>query len=204
MQSDTRFKNEYPHGDNIFEYMNNYAKHIPAALSKIPYKNIMAAHNLLRLTLARSGRIFVGGNGGSAAISDHLKCDFEKGTASDKANNLIVHSLNSSMATFSAVGNDLGYEQTLSYQLELQRATSADTVILISSSGNSPNIVEAAKYCQARCCDLIGMTGFTGGELKRRSTIPLHIPIHNYGIVEDCHQALMHILAQYHWLSLNE
>jgi len=203
MKSDTRSRNEYFKSEDIYGYVKEYAKAIQESLARIPQKQMIQAQNTIRMTLARSGRIFVGGNGGSAAIADHLKCDFEKGTTHDKTNNLIVHSLNGSMATFSAIGNDLGYEKTLSYQLELSRLTSKDCLILISSSGNSPNILDAAAYAKVRHADLIGLTGFDGGRLKEMADVKLHVPFNNYGIVEDCHQAIMHILAQFHYLSVN-
>lgn len=197
---DTRDKNIYPDCDTIFDYLLEYAGKVPMALRQIGAVNIVQAHTLLKLTHARKGRVFVGGNGGSAAIADHLCCDFSKGTA---PKSLIVHSLNGSMATFSAIGNDLGYEKTLSYQLELSKVSAIDTVILVSSSGNSRNVVDAAVYAKARSADVIGLTGFDGGELKKLATCSLHVPILNYGIVEDCHQVLMHVLAQFYHLSMN-
>lgn len=200
---DTRSRNWYPSpGANAFEYLTNYSALIPAAIKKVGRKNFMAAIDLLKMVNVQpAGRIFAGGNGGSAAIADHLTCDLTKGTATDNQKNLIVHSLNGQTALFTAIGNDLGYEKTLSYQLELYKISSKDCVVLISSSGNSRNIIDACLYAKERGADVIGMTGFDGGELKKLSTISLHVPIANYGIVEDCHQVLMHVLAQCHWLA---
>lgn len=201
--TDPRHKNTYFPQTEILKYLKEYTGAVAYALNKIPEQEIELTKDLLRNVLARDGRIYVGGNGGSAAISDHLCCDFVKGTFSDKHNNLIVHSLVGSQALFTAIGNDFGYEHTLSFQLKANKLTSKDAVILISSSGNSANILEAAKFARDRRCSVVGMTGFSGGELNKLADIKLHIPINNYGIIEDCHQILMHVLAQFHYVSFN-
>lgn len=198
---DLRDKNQYFDKNDISVYLKQYSEAIAFGLSKVDKTYLDNARTLLRLTLARGGRIFVGGNGGSSAIADHLMCDFTKGTFTEKHNCLQVHNLSGSTALFTALANDMGYEKTLSQQLEMFQIKSTDCVILISSSGNSPNIIEAAKTARQYCADLIGMTGFSGGELKSLCNIELHVPFNNYGVVEDCHQILMHILAQVHYLS---
>jgi len=201
---DTRDRNKYFTAEDINTYLSDYSKAIRLGLSKINRKNMVAAQNVLRLTALSGGRIFVGGNGGSAAISDHLKCDFSKGTDDGHGGNLVVHCLSNSMALFSAIGNDLGYERTLDYQLSLSKVNVKDAVILISSSGNSPNITNCCSYAKRFGATVIGLTGFDGGCLKEKCDISLHVPVDNYGVVEDCHQALMHVFAQYYWLSSNE
>ncbi len=204
MQTDPRSRNQYFPQKEIHRYLKEYTGAVAYALNKVTEQDIEFAHELLRLTHQRGGRIFVGGNGGSAAISDHLCCDFVKGTYSDKTNSLLVHPLNGSTALFTAIANDFGYEHTLRFQLKAAQLTSKDLVILISSSGNSANIVGACDEAFDRATKIIGMTGFDGGELKKRADCSLHVPINNYGVVEDCHQILMHVLAQFHFLSTNE
>lgn len=141
--------------------------------------------------IKNSKRIFVAGNGGSASISDHLCCDFEKGAG------LPTISLIGRLAVLTAYANDCGYETVFIKQLEAHNLTPWDSVVLISSSGNSPNIVNAGAYTKDRGANLIGLTGFSGGQLLRLADVSIHIPFDNYGVVEDCHQAVMHILSQY-------
>lgn len=201
MLSDIRDRNQYFNKTDLGKYISEYAGAISYSLNRVDKDYLEKAKDILKLTLARSGRVFVGGNGGSSSIADHLTCDFIKGTFTEKRNCLQVHSLNGSNALFTALANDVGYEKTFSQQLLMYQVNAKDCVILISSSGNSPNIVEAAKTARQYCADVIGMTGFTGGELRKLSNVELHIPFNNYGIIEDCHQALMHILAQFHYVS---
>ena len=197
MLKDTRDRNSYFKKEDIHQYLKEYAGAISYSLNKINQEDLELARTLIVNTSRLGGRIFVAGNGGSAAISDHLCCDFVKGTFTNKLNALQTHSLVSSQALFSAIANDLGYEKTFSAQLEMYKLTGADTVILISSSGNSQNIIEAALFSNSRNAGLIGLTGFDGGALLRLAHARLHIPYNNYGVIEDCHQALMHILAQF-------
>lgn len=183
--------------ENIKDFFEDYQKSIAHGLSQVDTFALERAGAALFLTRKAGGRVFVAGNGGSAAISEHLTCDFSKGTSSPGCNNLKVHSLCSNLPLITALGNDIGYDDIFSEQMDLQEFDFKDTLILISSSGNSPNIIKAAKWAQFHTTPIIGLTGFDGGKLKELSTISLHVPIKNYGIVEDCHQAIMHTLAQF-------
>lgn len=151
------------------------------------------------LLAERSGQgrmIFSCGNGGSAAIANHLVCDCMKGVRAGSSLKPKVHSLSATIELLTAIVNDIGVEDMFSYQLESLGAP-GDVLIAISSSGSSPNIVKALTWAKANGMTTIAMTGFTGGESARIADISLHVSIDNYGVVEDIHQSLMHILAQY-------
>ena len=141
-------------------------------------------------------QVFVMGNGGSAATASHIATDWSK-TAERVGNPLIrCMSLNDNMAFMTAIGNDLGYEHIFSRQLQnlLQRD---DVVVIISGSGNSPNVIKAAEYATEKGATTIGMTGFTGGKLRKMVDICLHIDSDQYGVIEDLHMAAGSILAFY-------
>lgn len=199
---DTRARNvKFPH-HTVESYLNGYMDTLVAAMRSLDKQKLeMAAHELF---VARSlnHRIFVAGNGGSAAISEHLTCDFMKGC--HIATTLQTISLVSNTALLTAIGNDIGYDQIFSYQLDLMEPRPREILFLISSSGNSPNIIKAAEFARKKNMVIIGLCGFEGGLLKTLSDVPLHIPVSNYGIVEDCHQMIMHVLAQQHFLTLQE
>jgi phosphoheptose isomerase len=101
------------------------------------------------------------------------------------------------------LANDLGYENSISQQVEMM-AEPGDVIVLISSSGNSLNVVKAAETARAKEVSVVGLTGFTGGKLRDLAEISLHVPIANYGIVEDAHQILMHVISQYLSQSTNK
>lgn len=146
--------------------------------------------------------MFVGGNGGSAAIANHLTCDIQKGCRPEKL--LRVHSLSCNTPLITAIANDIGYDQTLKHQLESHFEYLSDVVVLISSSGKSPNIVEAAKYTKEQGIILIGMTGFTGGPLKELSDISIHVDSYDFGHIEDTHSHVTHSIARYIRQSLSQ
>lgn len=191
MPQDLRDRNQYFQSKEVGQYIREYAGAISYGLNRVDSNSLESALNLMKT----APRIFVGGNGGSAAIADHLVCDFSKGAATN------VHSLVGDLALFTALANDEGYEKTFSRQLELKGLGKGDAVFLISSSGNSKNIIEAASYAKSMNAYVCGLTGFDGGALFRMADIVLHVPFNNYGIVEDCHQAIMHVLAQTYYLS---
>jgi D-sedoheptulose 7-phosphate isomerase len=186
----------------IEEYFNDYSKALSEALSKIDPTAITWASRYMELARIGGQRVFVGGNGGSAAISQHLECDWQKGCHIEGAQPIKTHCLSSNVALITALGNDIGYEDVFSQQLEMQSPYPGELLVLISSSGKSPNIVKAAKVANEKKLVLIGLTGFDGGPLRDMADVSIHVPIHNYGIVEDAHQAVMHILAQHHQLKM--
>ena len=95
-----------------------------------------------------------------------------------------------------AIGNDISYDEIFICQLRAL-ATPGDALITISSSGDSENIVRAASWASENNIPVISMTGFSGGRSAEIADVNLHVSAENYGVVEDVHQSLMHILAQY-------
>jgi len=181
---------------HIGEYLQKYSKALGEALGQVDQKSLAAAFAELKATMARGGHIYVAGNGGSASISDHLCCDFAKGTYLPNQPALKTHSLSANSALLTAIGNDMGFENIFSHQLKIL-GKKGDTIIFISSSGDSRNIINAAKAAREMNISTIGLTGFSGGEVKPWLDVHLYVPANNYGIVEDSHQALMHVISQF-------
>ena len=198
MQKDPRFLNRTFNQDSIRGYLSDYAVTLQDALGSVPQQALDAASQLLLKTRQIGGRVFAAGNGGSAAISEHLSCDWQKGVHLPGHNCLKVQCLTSNTSLLTAIANDFGYDKSFSFQLELADLRPEDILVLISSSGNSQNIINAATYAQSKKCKIIGLSGFSGGQLKTLADVSLHVPYENYGLVEDAHQVMMHVLAQYH------
>lgn len=181
---------------SISAYVLEYSDRLKKALSNVSVDELESAANLLIKSAQQGRQVFVCGNGGSAAISDHLCCDHLKGIATDTNLRPRIYSLVGSTATLTAIANDISYTEVFSHQL-LSLGLKDDVLIVISSSGNSENIVKVARTAKDLKMHIISMTGFDGGRLREMSNINLHVPEFNYGIVEDTHQSLMHILAQF-------
>jgi len=178
------------------DFISEYKKKIDLGFKSIDALELDKILSIITHTRKNGYSIYAGGNGGSSAISDHLCCDWLKGAPRSSSKPLRVHSLTSNSSLMTAISNDYAYSESLSKQLEYF-LTSDDLVVLISSSGNSPNIIQAAKYTKKIGAKLVGLCGFSGGELKNLADYSIYIPIHNYGIVEDVHQSIMHIISQY-------
>ena len=195
MSDDPRFRNETSDAETVSGYLRDYVASLRAALGELPDERVEAAFELLRAAAEAGSRVFVAGNGGSAAIADHLCCDWMKGTMVPHQPTLQVVSFTSNTSLLTALANDFGFEESFARQVEMQGAP-GDVIVLISSSGNSPNVVQAAEAARRVGMSVIGMSGFGGGKLADVADVSLYVPVNNYGIAEDSHQLLMHVFAQ--------
>ena len=173
-----------------------YRKMLNDALDTVDLKQLdMMKNELLRM--AKNGYpLLVCGNGGSAAIAEHMSCDHTKGICMDTELTPFVMSLSSNMALTSAISNDINYHEIFSKQIEWFNSPNA-SVLVISSSGNSPNILKALIAANKRNMPTMALLGFDGGAAKDLAQIPVHVNYKNYGVVEDCHQIIMHSVAQH-------
>ena len=178
------------------QFVTEYQNRLTHALCQIDRSALRGVLEVLLGVATRGATLYVAGNGGSAALSYHAACDLGKGTFEDGHPPLRTCSLASNAALLTAIANDIGYDQVYRKQLEYQ-ARDGDAVLLISASGNSPNVLEACRYARKRGLPTIAFVGFQGGQLARIAEHVVHVPVENYGISEDVHQATMHILGQY-------
>ena len=182
--------------DNITGFTEAYFDQLSAAGHSVNGGAMNEAAEILGAAYERRACIFVCGNGGSAAIANHLVCDHLKGVQTDTETRPRVISLASSIETITAVANDISYDDIFIYQLRTL-AEPGDVLVTISSSGDSENVVRVAAWARDNDCPVIAMTGFGGGRSAKLASVNLHVDSDNYGVVEDTHQSLMHILAQY-------
>lgn len=182
--------------DDQASYAQDYFAQCALAAQTIDANSLTRAGELIADTVRNEGSIFSCGNGGSAAISNHLVCDCLKGTRADTEIRPRVFSLSTTVELITAIGNDFGYEDVFSYQLE-SNAAPGDLLIAISSSGSSPNIAKALRTARDIGMRTLALVGFGGGEAAALSDVTIWVKAENYGVVEDVHQSLMHIFAQY-------
>lgn len=178
------------------DYASAYIEHTIQTMNSIEPGALDAAASILLAAYTRQARVFCCGNGGSAAIANHLQCDHVKGVRTGTDLHPRVVSLSANVELLSAIANDLGYEHVYEYQLESQAAP-GDVLIAVSSSGRSPNIVRAVNWARDHGLQVIALTGFDGGDVRVSADVAIHVDCANYGIVEDLHQSVMHMLAQY-------
>ncbi len=152
-----------------------------------------------RLTDARrsGATIYVAGNGGSAAIASHWVNDLGKATKSSGHEPMRAMSLSDNIPWLTALANDEGYERVFAGQLE-NFARPGDVLIVISSSGNSLNLVRAVELAKSRSMLCIGFLGFDGGVLRQQvdDYILLETEKGAYALVEPGHDMLCHLLTK--------
>lgn len=177
-------------------FVDNYYDKFALALQSFDKTLLDDVLHVFEALAESGGTLWVAGNGGSAAISDHTVCDTTKGTHVEGHPVVRSVSLASNVPMITALANDISYDQIFRQQL-IYYLQPGDAVLLVSSSGNSPNVVEACKYANEQGVPTIAFVGFQGGKLKRLADTTIHIEIDNFGIAEDTHQSLIHVLTQY-------
>ncbi len=177
-------------------YFSDYAKELARASETIDSAAMERAAGILIEAYAKGARMFSCGNGGSASIANHMQCDHVKGVRNGTDLSPQVLSLSTNVELLTAIANDIGYADVFVYQLQSQ-AGPGDVLVAVSSSGRSPNIVDAISWARDHGLRTIAITGFDGGAARTTAEVAIHVDCTNYGIIEDLHQAVMHALAQY-------
>jgi len=181
---------------SVGDFTDDYFARLTTAAASVDRQCLERATKILGAAYQRRASVYVCGNGGSAAISNHLVCDHLKGVQTDTDLRPRVFSLSSNIATITAIANDIAYDEAFVYQLRIL-AEPGDVLITVSASGNSENIVRACQWAKDEGLEVIAMTGFTGGRSAEIASVDLHVEGDNYGLIEDIHQSLMHVLAQF-------
>jgi D-sedoheptulose 7-phosphate isomerase len=144
----------------------------------------------------KKGNLFLAGNGGSAANANHLATDLIYGVNQQGRGAFRVHSLSANPSVLTCLGNDIGFENVFSNQLEAL-AESGDLLLVFSGSGNSPNIIQALKAAKKLGVTSVALLGYDGGGAKAIADLPLHFPIHDMQAVEDLHMVVGHLLFKH-------
>jgi D-sedoheptulose 7-phosphate isomerase len=178
------------------EFFADYASTLYAAAKTVDLEKVQMAAEIIQSSFDKKGVLYGCGNGGSAAISNHMTCDVMKGVQTDTSISPRIVSLSSNVEIITAISNDISYEEVFSYQLN-SIVKSEDVLMTISSSGNSENVVKAINVAKQIGIPVISLTGFNGGRSAKMADVNIHVDCDNYGIIEDLHQSIMHVLAQY-------
>ena len=182
--------------DNVGAFAADYFDELHRATATVATDAVQRAADLIAACVGRDDEVFAAGNGGSAAIANHLVCDYGKGMRADTDWRPRVRSLAANPEMMTAIGNDIGYAEIFAHQLE-SFARPGDLLITVSSSGESENIVRALHWARDNRVGSIGLTGFSGGRAAQICDVNIHVDSDNYGVVEDVHQSVMHLLGQF-------
>lgn len=141
-------------------------------------------------------QVFIAGNGGSAASASHWACDFGKGVNVDGTKRFRVISLTDNLAWITALGNDISFGDIFVEQLK-NTLREGDVIVGLSVSGNSENVVRAFQYAKDNGATVIALVGAKKGRMEALADISLVIPSEDYGIVEDAHMFVNHVISQH-------
>ena len=184
-------------GDPFIGFARAYQERFRRAVEDWDLAALERLAGVLADARSRGARVLIAGNGGSAAIANHAECDGSKGTHVDGVAPLDTRSLSANTSVLTALANDLGFHTVFAKQVELY-GRPGDVLLLVSSRGSSPNVVAACEAAKAREMTTVALVGFDGGRLRELADHVVHIPVDDYGVVEDMHQACLHLVTQ--WL----
>ena len=174
---------------DTYSYFGRYAK----VVSELPYAQIEQVVDLLYGAYEQHRRVFLFGNGGSAALASHFACDLGKGTATpgDTERRFRVLSLTDNVPLITAWANDSSYEQVFAEQLR-NFIEPGDIAFGISGSGCSPNVLLALQAAREAQAITVGLTGFKGGKMPQYCDFCIVIPSDNMQIIEDLQLGISH------------
>ena len=186
------------HADAPAEYARAYLEYLASCFARIDSDAIAAFIRLLLDARETGNAVYFIGNGGSAATASHFANDLSIGTRTGDEKPFRAISLTDNVAVMTALANDEGYDAMFVDQLKVH-FRDGDSLVAISASGNSPNVIAAVEYARSRGATIVGLTGFDGGKLRPLSDISLHVATEKgeYGPVEDMHMIFDHLIGSY-------
>jgi D-sedoheptulose 7-phosphate isomerase len=181
-------------------FFQDYAIRLQTSLASAEWSGVTQLATDIYTCWLEKKQVFICGNGGSAGNAIHLANDFLYGIAKRSGGGLRVHALPANTAVVTCLANDVGYDRIYSEQLSVL-ANPKDVLIVLSGSGNSPNIVAVLEQAKAMNVKSYAITGFSGGRCKQMADVPIHFPVNDMQIAEDLQLVVGHMLMQ--WLYAN-
>lgn len=181
----------------FFEAYTSRLNHVLTTMDWAPVQRL--AEDLLACWRDRR-QLFICGNGGSAANAAHIANDFLYGVSRLKGSGLRVEALPGNGAVMTCLANDEGYDCVFSHQLAV-KAEPGDLLLVLSGSGNSPNIIKALEEARGRDMRSYAILGYDGGKAKALADVTIHCQIDDMQISEDTQLVVAHMTMQ--WLYQN-
>ncbi|MEI6468178.1 MAG: SIS domain-containing protein [Betaproteobacteria bacterium] len=182
------------------KHIQSYAARLANALSLNAFDVLPSLIEGLSEAWKNDKTIFFCGNGGSAGNAIHLANDFIYGAGLGYGKGLRVEALSANPAVLTCLANDIGYENIFSEQIRV-KGNVGDVLIVLSGSGNSPNILKVLETGNALGLKTFAVLGFDGGKAKVLDQFPIHFPVQDMQISEDLQLIVGHMCMQ--WLCAN-
>ena len=178
-------------------FSDEYLEYLTTLIAQLDRSAISQFADLLLESRENKTTTFFLGNGGSASTATHFVNDVSLGSRQFEKPFRAI-SLCDNQAVITAIANDDGYENIFLQQLQTL-ATAGDTIVCISASGNSKNLIKAIEYARENNIYVVGLTAFDGGYLKENCDLNIHVPtkIGEYGPAEDLHMVICGLVGSY-------
>ncbi len=177
------------------KHLEQYCEALRHAFTELDLTRIERIVEVLAETRSKGRQVFLFGNGGSAATASHMACDLSKTASSPGRRRLRAIALTDNVPLITAIANDLAYEDIFVEQM-VTLWNEGDVALGISASGNSANVLKAIRYANEHGGQTIGLTGFGGGKLAGLASLAVVLSSHDYGVVEDVHSILNHMITR--------
>lgn len=178
-------------------FFSGYADRLASLLVSSDWSGVAALARDMHSAWTTGRQVFLCGNGGSAGNAMHLANDFVYGVAKRTGGGIRALALSANPAIITCLANDVGYENIYCEQLAVQ-GREGDILIVLSGSGNSPNIVNAMESARAMGIKSYAILGYGGGRCKELADVAIHFPVDDMQISEDMQLIVGHMLMQ--WL----
>lgn len=176
------------------KYVSAYIQDQKNALDSIPVAEVAQLIQMFRQAHQEDRQMFVVGNGGSAANASHFVTDLGKSSSDKMAKPFRCLALNDNVSWITALGNDYAYEDVYVRQL-MNFARPGDLFLVMSVSGDSPNVVKAVEWANQHGLYTIALVGGRKGKLAGIANFSIVIDSLHYGKVEDAHMGICHIIC---------
>jgi len=188
------------------DYFRKYSDYVQKLLSEIDTESVKKIVDCLLKARSNNKTIYFAGNGGSASTASHFAQDMGEIGRKIRGKGFRTQSINDNVSALTAISNDYSYDNVFSLQIEYN-FDPGDVLVVISASGNSPNVIKAVNLAKEKGGVTIGLVGFEdGGRLAQICDHIVHINSKKgeYGPVEDIHLVLNHMIVSYLMMELGK
>ena len=181
-------------------FFSDYAERLSQVLASSKWTGVEQLAQDMNVAWKNGNQVFFCGNGGSAGNAVHLANDYIYGVAKRTGGGIRAVALSANPAVMTCLANDVGYDAIYSEQLAVL-ANKDDLLIVLSGSGNSPNILRVLEQARSMHVKSYAVLGFSGGKAKDLADVSIHFPVDDMQIAEDMQLVVGHMLMQ--WLYNN-
>ncbi len=187
------------------DYFRKYCDYVQKLLSEIDIESVKRVVDCLLEARENNKTIYFAGNGGSASTASHFAQDMGEVGRKIRGKGFRTQSINDNVSALTAISNDYSYDNVFSLQIQYN-FDAGDVLVVISASGNSPNVIKAVELAKEKGGSTVALVGFDGGRLAQICDHIVHVQSKKgeYGPVEDIHLILNHMIVSYLMMELKK